>query len=291
MAGERIVTIVVPFFNQISYLVQALRSVVSAPSRGFRVKVVLFDNASEEQLHTSLLDEMGLDWTLFRNQVNLAVSKPWNTGIRLALEVHGAEAVCLLNSDVIVGEGWIEHCMRALDEGAYCSFPLAYTDGGALPGDFDARAKLAAADRLEEAYANLRLENNHQPVEDCYSIAYRNPPTNLLPPAHPTDGFCGYCFFVSRECIEKIGYFDEAMMLLYSDVDYRNRLIDAGHPPVCVHRCLLHHFGSRTILPLLEAPGPKTTMASDKEYFYRKWNTAYSRSWRNHCIGINSEVP
>jgi hypothetical protein len=60
-----------------------LRSIASAPSRGFRVKVVLFDNASEEELDTSLLDEMGLDWTLFRNQVNLAVSKPWNAGIRL----------------------------------------------------------------------------------------------------------------------------------------------------------------------------------------------------------------
>lgn len=95
---------------------------------------MLFDNASEEELDTSLLDEMGLDWTLFRNQVNLAVSKPWNTGIRLGLEVHGAEAICL-NSDVIPGEGWIEHCMRALDEGAYCSVPLAYTDGGALPDE------------------------------------------------------------------------------------------------------------------------------------------------------------
>lgn len=104
--------------------------------------------------------------------------------------MHGAEAVCLLNSDVIVGEGWIEHCMRALDEGAYCSFPLAYTDGGALPDDFEARAELAAADRLEEAYADLRLENNHQPDEDYYATAYRNPARNLLTAAHPTDGFC-----------------------------------------------------------------------------------------------------
>jgi hypothetical protein len=102
---------------------------------GFRIKVVLFDKASEEELDTSLLDQMGLDWTLFRNQVSLAVSKPWNTGIRLGLEVHGPEAECLLNSDVIVGEGWIEPCMRALDEGAYCSFPLASTDRGALPDD------------------------------------------------------------------------------------------------------------------------------------------------------------
>ena len=89
MAGERIVTVVIPFFNQICYLMHTLRSIANAPSRGFRVKVVLFDIISEEELDTSLLDEMGLDWTLFRNQVNLAVSKPWNTGIRLGLEVHG----------------------------------------------------------------------------------------------------------------------------------------------------------------------------------------------------------
>src|SRR5271170_1399993 len=103
MAGERVVTIVIPFLNQISYLLQTLRSVVSAPSQGFHVKVVLFDNASEEKLDTRLLDAMGLDWTLFRNPVNLAVSKPWNAGIHIGFEVHGADAVCLLNSDVIVG--------------------------------------------------------------------------------------------------------------------------------------------------------------------------------------------
>jgi hypothetical protein len=77
--------------------------------------------------------------------------------------------------------------MRALDEGAYCSFPLAYTDGGALPDDFEARAELAAADRLEEAYADLRLENDHQPDEDYYATAYRNPAQKLAhrPPIQP----------------------------------------------------------------------------------------------------------
>jgi len=286
MAGERIVTIVIPFFNQLSYLLQTLRSVINTPSPGYRVKVVLFDNASEEKLDTRLLDGMGLDWTLFRNEVNLAVSKPWNAGIRIGCEIHDADAVCLLNSDVILGEGWIEHCVRALDEGAYCSFPLAYTDGGAIPVDFAERARLAAAGRLQEAYADLRLRKKHQPGEDYYAAAHWNLPKTLHA-AHETDGFCGYCFFVSPECVEKIGYIDEEMTLLYSDTDYRNRLIDAGRPPVCVHRCLTHHFGSKTIRPLFDTARQKTTMAQDKHYFFRKWNTTYSRSWRNHCIGRN----
>jgi hypothetical protein len=163
---------------------------------------VLFDNASEEQLHTSLLDEMGPIGHSFATKSIWRFPNPGIRAFVLRRRCMGQRPyACELR--VIVGEAWIEHCMRALDEGAYCSFTLAYTDGGALPGDFDPRAKLAAADRLEEAYADLRLENNHPPDEEYYSIAYRNPPTNLLPPAHPTDGFCGYCFFVSRECIEE----------------------------------------------------------------------------------------
>lgn len=286
MSAERLVTIVIPFFNQIGYLLQTLQSVANTPSPGFHVRVLLYDNGSEEKLDPALVNGLGLDWELFRSEVNLAVSKPWNQGIRLSLEQYRADAVCLLNSDVIVGEGWIEHCVKALDKGAYCSFPLAYTDGGLLPEDFYHRAKLAAAGKLEEAYANMRLRKKHQPDEDYYAVAHWIVP-DVVPAAHPTDGFCGYCFFVSPQCIEKIGHIDDEMTLLYSDTDYRNRLIAAHHPPVCVHQCLTHHFGSRTLKPLLENPRQRATMAQDKHYFYRKWNTIYSRSWRNHCVGRN----
>jgi GT2 family glycosyltransferase len=284
MGQKRLVTVVIPFYNQVYYLLQTLRSIALNPSPRFHTRILLFDNASEESVDTVLLDQMGLDWVLFRNEVNLAVSKPWNEGIRLSLQEHGADAVCLLNSDVIVGAGWIDHCVQALDEGAYCSFPFSYTDGGALPQDFVRRAKLAAAGRLQEAYDNMRVRQKHLPGEDYYADGHWHPPQELFT-AHETDGFCGFCFFVSPQCIEKIGYIDDEMTLVYSDTDYRNRLIAAFRHPVCVHRCLIHHFGSRTIRPLRSNYRQEKTMANDKSYFERKWESEYNRVWRNHCIG------
>jgi GT2 family glycosyltransferase len=283
---ERVVTIVIPYFNQIDYLLQTLRAVAENPSAGFRSKIILFDNASDEQLDTRILDALGLDWQLFRNETNQSVSKPWNHGIRLGFEDHSADAVCLLNSDVIVGEGWIEHCVAALDEGAYCTFPVAYTDGGPLPKDFGQRAKLASAGRLAAAFDNLPVRRQHRPGENYYGEGNWFIP-EVVHTKHETDGFCGYCFFVSRECIEAIGYIDEQMTLCYSDTDYRNRLITAGRPPVCVHRCFTHHYGSRTIRPLLDTPRQVTTIENDKLYFEQKWDSEYDRLWRNHCVGRN----
>jgi hypothetical protein len=50
-----------------------------------------------------------------------------------------------------------------------------------FPTKFEARAELADADRLEEAYADLRLENSPQPDEDYYATAYRNLPGSCSP--------------------------------------------------------------------------------------------------------------
>jgi GT2 family glycosyltransferase len=283
---ERLVTIVVPYFNQVAYLADTLRGVALHGSQGFHVRVLLFDNASEEELNTSLLDDVGLDWKLFRSDTNRAVSVPWNEGIRLAFEEYESDAACLLNSDVIVGPGWVEHCVHALDEGAYCAFPFAYTDGGPLPKDFARRSLLAHEGRIEEAFRDLPVRRQHRPGENYYGEGHWTVPS-VLHAKHPTDGFCGYCFFLSRRCVEEVGLMDEEMVLCYSDTDYRNRLIAAGEPPICVHRCFAHHFGSRTIRPLLNTERQIATIARDKTSFERKWGDEYNRLWRNHCVGRN----
>jgi len=250
---------------------------------GFKVHLILIDNASTATLNPAILDATGCPWTLIRNQKNYAVSKPWNLGIRLGFEIHNADAVCLLNSDVLVGKRWISRCVQALDRGAYCSFPFCYTEGDGVPADFEKRARLASSGKLTAAIGDLPRKQQHgagQPyiIEDKFDS-----PADLVE-MHETDGFSGFCFWISRECVERIGFFDESMSLVYSDTDYRNRLIAAGHLPVCVHTCFSHHFGSKTLYAALHTRAQRTMILRDREYFHRKWRTVYYRKFRIHCI-------
>jgi GT2 family glycosyltransferase len=280
----RKVTIVIPFRNQLAYLMKTLESVAATQTKAFDAQVILIDNASEENLDTGLIDALDLPYTLIRNRRNRAVSQPWNLGLRLGFNEHAAEAVCLLNSDVILGEGWIEHCVRALDGGAYCSFPFCYTEGGEVTPDFHKRARQASLGRFHRAYNNVLLRRQHAPGEDYYADPHFDltcDPVDM----HESDGFNGYCFWLSRQCVEDLGYIDEKMAICYSDTDYRNRLVVSGHAPVCVHSCLSHHFLSRTLRTMMKTYRGKRRLALDKAHFHTKWHSEFDRAWRIHCIG------
>jgi GT2 family glycosyltransferase len=274
---RRKVVIIIPYHNQVAYLEKCLRSLAEMNSPAFDVKVILIDNASAEQLNARLLDRLGLNYLRIRNERNEGVTGPWNMGIKIGLEEHNAEAACLLNSDVIVGPKWMEHCIGALDNGAYCAIPFVYSEQD-MPEDFQLRSQLAASGRLAEAYQSMKVREQG----DCFR-KYVLPVKQV--DYHETDGLWGFCFWLSKRCIEEIGYFDEAMTIICSDTDYRNRLIRAGHLPVCVHTCMIHHYANKTILAVTGADVYKKVLEQDHLYFQQKWSDEYDRNWRNGCCG------
>lgn len=278
---NRRIAVVIPFRDQIPYLKRCLGALAANREPGFDLHVILIDNASNDPLPEEWIDHLGLDFALLRNASNVAVSAAWNTGIRRAFQDGGAEAVCLLNSDVIVGPGWVSQCLRALDLGAYCAFPFCYTEERLVPSDFSARARFAAAGRLSDAFQGLFRRRQHRPGDEYFSDGRFDQDVPLVD-MHETDAFCGYCFWLSRECVERIGFIDEEMRVIYSDTDYRNRLIAAKRRPVCVHTCLIHHFGSRTLRPMM--PELKDIMTRDRALFHHKWRDPYDRAFRIHCI-------
>ena len=281
--APRNVTIVIPFRDQLKYLRRTLASITAAHEPGFKPHLVLIDNASIGTLNPSVLEATGCTWTLIRNDKNRAVSEPWNLGIRLGFEMHNADAVCLLNSDVLVGKGWMSRCVQALDRGAYCSFPFCYTEGDGVPADFARRARLAANGKLAAAIGDLPRKQQHGEGEPYFIDDTFNSASDLVE-MHETDGFSGFCFWVSKECVSRIGYIDQNMSLVYSDTDYRNRLLAARHPPVCVHTCFTHHFGSKTLYAALHTPAQRRIILQDRRYFHRKWTSDYDQKFRIHCI-------
>lgn len=233
------IRIVIPVHNQVEFLRECLASIRQTTLIKYHeITVHIIDNGSVENLTDALRalgDDIGLILTRFDQ--NKGVTVPWNFGLKCGMDA-GADVICISNSDVVYGPKAIQNCAEAARHYGV-TFPFSI-QGGPKPPDFDVRAEAATA---------LPWERN----------------------TVKTGGFAGWCFFLARETVEKIGMFDEQFTLWYGDSDYHWRLAAASIPPMEVRSCLLHHYESRTILSMpgqFECHGWR---AQDEKNFFAKY--------------------
>lgn len=204
----------------------------------------------------------------YRYDENPGVTKPWNQGIRMAMEDE-SDVVCVANSDILWGPETIERC-AAVAAKHYVSFPLSI-QAGSPPNKFDQMARMLAyapaaciTPELAEAYLAGSSPRNRQSLMDV-----------LLDPSKrvnaPTGGFAGWCFFLSRACVERFGLFDEQFVLWYQDTDYHWRLSRAGIQPFECRNCIVHHYESRSIIGLKDGFNHQGWRAGDEQRFTAKW--------------------
>ena len=233
------VSIVIPVLNQIAFLKECLESIEATVPDGMDVTVRIIDSASTEPIKAlALSGVLKKAWCVYsRLEKNFGVTIPWNVGLSHAMDA-GADVICISNSDVVYGPKVIEHCALVAAERGAC-FPRSI-QGGPKPKDFDQQA----------------AERAKRPVMD-----------SLV----DTGGFAGWCFWLSRTTVEKIGVFDEQFQLWFSDTDYHWRLLAAGLPPLQVEAALLHHYESRTIVSLPGQFQHQGWIAQDTDLFDRKY--------------------
>ena len=93
----------------------------------------------------------------------------------------------------------------------------------------------------------------------------------------PCDEFVeGWCFAVARAAFERVGGFDPAMRVYWSDTDLQCRLVrGAGSRGMVVNGALpVRHLGHRTVRRLAER---RAIWEKDRDVFVRKWNVDASR--------------
>ncbi len=183
---------------------------------GEDVDVIVVDNASEDGSADAVT---GVD--LIRNDRNLGYAGGMNVGIRRALE-RGADAVLLLNNDVLVEPGAID-AMVAASDGA----------GGVSP-------LIVFADRPEDVwYAGARF--------DPRSGYHGRQLTDRIDGIRPTERICGAAVLMPREALERVGLFDEGLFAYAEDVDWSLRAHELGLPLlVTPHGQIRHKVSAST---------------------------------------------
>ena len=158
-----------------------------------------------------------------------------NHGIKKALSA-GEELVCVINSDVTVGERFVENVKTSISQN-----PSSLIGGKIYyyPG-FEYHTKKYTKEDLGHVlwYAGgyndwNNCYTNHRGVDEVDKGQFDN--------VEETDFITGCLMCFDKSLIERVGYFDESYFLYYEDADYCERVKRAGEKLIFDPSIVLWH--------------------------------------------------
>lgn len=184
--------------------------------------IVFVDNASTDgSLELVRAEHPNLDFIV--NATNLGFGDGINRGIERALE-RGAEAVLLVNNDVVLGARMLADLAAAMAQDARIAI--------AGPRVLDR----AQPERVWCAGGKLTWRQN---LSDL--VGFGQPDGPAFQGTHPVDYLAGCALLVRREVFEVIGLFDGSYFAYHEDLDFCLTAREAGFETFLVgHAVALH---------------------------------------------------
>lgn len=206
-------------------------------------ELILVDNASDkderkeiEKAFTNHRNEIGAAWKIILLDENKGFAGGNNIGIKEFLRDETISHICLLNSDVIVTNYWIDRLVSKK-----CNIILPLTNRAdstqRIPIDFN----LADPNFLmldDEQISDQAFIKVNRFAQELYN-AWKG---NIAKPENDTTFFC---VLLSREIITSLGFLDEKFFPGgYEDNDYCERARNKGFKIYHARDTFIYHFGS-----------------------------------------------
>ena len=224
---DRIIDIIIPIYNAYEDLVKCVQSVREYTEIGKYRLILINDNSTDNRVKEFLDKISGNDIIVFHNETNQGFSSNINKGMKCS-----ENDVILLNSDTIVTERWlnkIEECAYSYDRIGTVT-PLSNSATLASIPVFGHDNKLPK---------NLSIKQISEVVEKYSLKKYPQIPVAV-----------GFCMYIKREVIAKIGYFDAKTFGKgygeENDFCYRAEL--AGYIHVLCDDTFIYHKGTASFL-------------------------------------------
>ena len=262
---KRKVGVVILNYNGSDYLAYTLDSLRRAKNDcGFAVGVIDNGSAPEDADAAERLTEelfaSGVEGFFIRSEENLGFSGGNNAVIRRFMEDKEITHVCMLNSDVVVTDHWLDYL----------------TEDG-----FDAVGPVTNATGNEQTVAvDYEAELNDEAFDLANSFAeYRH--RVFGSEKYETDILYFFLTVLSRRVVETVGYLDERFFPgSYEDGDYCLRMKEAGIRQMVVRGCYVHHFGSGSFSKL-DMPTRVDISNVNRRRFEEKWGIAWENdTWK-----------
>lgn len=245
-----VVSVVVLTWNALDYTRKCAASLLEHTDP--RHELIFVDNGSRRET-IDFLEGLSAEHSRVKvilNGRNLGFAAGNNVGIAASR----GDYVCLLNSDTVVTEGWLDALLAPAEKDPRVGLvgPVTNSISGAqklpsVPYDQDTLAGLA------EFAARNRSEQVGRIAAALMTV--------------------GFCMLIRKTLIERIGGLDEGFgQGNYEDTDYCLRTALAGFNSVMAYDSFVHHFGSRSFV---EGKVDYTAQIEEKfAVFRRKWNLA-----------------
>lgn len=221
LASSAPVDVVLPVFSGVRHLRRLLPKLVADP---MIARIVIIDDASPDRETRSYLRRMAAEPAveLVVNKENYGFVKSANIGL-----CRVTRDCILLNSDVDVPAGWVERLMLPIFQSPLVATTTPFTNAGTLL-----------------SFPEPQVDNSVFPELDVDDIdaQFQRLANQLLPGlALPTG--VGFCMGISREAIERVGFFDEkAFGRGYGEEnDWCQRAIEMGYYHMPVTNLYVHH--------------------------------------------------
>lgn len=181
--------IIVPIYNAFECLSDCIESVLKYTDFG-EAHLILIDDKSPDAKVLPLLREYAKKYkdkiTLLENEQNRGFVGTVNKGMK-----YSKNDVLLLNSDTIVTKNWLKKMRDCAYSDDYVATVTPLSNNATLASV----PKIFERNELPRGYS---LDEMAELVEKCSMKIYPEIPT-----AH------GFCMYIKREVLEKVGYFDE----------------------------------------------------------------------------------
>lgn len=223
--------VVIPVFNapaQLHRCLDAVRRTVDAST-----DVVVIDDGSTDPAIAELLESLTDEWTVLRQAENRGFVATANRGMIEA----GRRDVVLLNSDTIPAGDWLRRISRCADSDPSIASITPFTNNGEI-ASLPAFCRASPVPDDPEAWARACREAS-VPV-------YPEIPTAV-----------GFCMYLRRACIDRIGGFDEAAFGrgYGEENDWCMRAASDGWRHVLSDDAFVAHEGNASFGPLGLGPG------------------------------------
>ncbi len=245
---DRSVSVIVLTWNALEYTRLCAEALLqhTAP----RHELIFVDNGSRPDTVKFLqeLDRTHERVKIILNGENLGFAAGNNIGLAAATCQHA----CLLNSDTVVTEGWLENMLVHLEKNPHAGLIGPVTNSITGPQKLEkVTYDENTCDGLENFASQLIGALAGQCLESLWVV--------------------GFCVLIRDELLERLGGLDESFgQGNYEDTDYCLRAFVGGYQSLIAADSFVHHFGSRSFV---DGKIDYAAALRDKhEIFRRKWN-------------------
>ena len=228
-------SVIIPYHKNKLGLVSVLVNIQSQLQPNDLDTIIIVDTSKDKsgkKIAETFLSRTKINPYVIVKQVN--IYEAWNIGIKLSKN----KDCLIINDDILMPNNFLQNLSKAkrLSPDTLCFVPktpaMSYTGSYPPYCFFWQSEKLISKKQLK--------------------------PTGWLP---------GFVFYLTAECIKKVGNFDTSMKIFFGDNDYGRRIKQKGKITLLPN--YVYHYGGKSYDYL--NPKIKQQIKKDKVYYLNKW--------------------